>query len=336
MALTFIYVLISDETDIYYEQCYISAMSLRENNKISKIVILTDSVTERNLSGDYRGQIRDVVDEIKVVDIPDIYTKVQRSRYIKTSIRDRIDGDFIYIDTDTIIARFLDAPENISLGFVHEPSNEALENSRMLDAKCLGWNYTKEDNEGFVNSGVCYCRETHETRLFFKTWHELWKECVSKGINRDQPSLNQTRICMRNIVQTLDPEWNVFVGRSNIINLNTFINAKILHLIGEKRTSKENIAYFPVRIWHDLKNDLKISIDTLQIIQAPLKHTANALILPSQAASGRIVLSNEFHVMRRLYEQNKSVYFVLTRPFIIINKFMIFIKRIGFYKKSFD
>ena len=44
-----------------------------------------------------------VSDEKAVVNVPEHYNKVQTSRYLKTSLRQTVEGDFLFIDSDTII-----------------------------------------------------------------------------------------------------------------------------------------------------------------------------------------------------------------------------------------
>ena len=70
--LTAVYVLISNDKDLYYEQALLSAYSLRLHNKDLKVVILVDNATDISLTGK-RAEIRKYVDEVKVVDVPKEY-----------------------------------------------------------------------------------------------------------------------------------------------------------------------------------------------------------------------------------------------------------------------
>lgn len=101
--MKYLYVIISDLQDIYFEQAYISILSLKESNPNAFISILTDSETKKNIDESSRSSINNFVDEFIVVNIPSSFSKKHKSSWLKTSMRSYISGDFLFIDSDTII-----------------------------------------------------------------------------------------------------------------------------------------------------------------------------------------------------------------------------------------
>ena len=64
--MNFAYVLVSDSSDIYYEQFLVSLISLKHWNPDANVLVVIDDVTEKNLV-DLRSRHLKYVDEIKVV-----------------------------------------------------------------------------------------------------------------------------------------------------------------------------------------------------------------------------------------------------------------------------
>ena len=95
MGTKFLYILVSQGKDIFYEQTLVSVLSLRYHNPDAFISLLVDDGTDKNLV-DFRGQIKDLVNEYKVVEYPKETSNKVRSRLLKTNMRNLIDGDFLY------------------------------------------------------------------------------------------------------------------------------------------------------------------------------------------------------------------------------------------------
>ncbi|GHT86405.1 hypothetical protein FACS1894137_11940 [Spirochaetia bacterium] len=117
--MKYVYVLVSDESDYYFEQALMSITSLKMQMPAGFVVLLIDDITEKTLSGK-RRDILELVDELKVVEIESKFNKKARSRWLKTTMREHIQGDFLYIDCDTVIAEDLSdiAKLDIELGGV--------------------------------------------------------------------------------------------------------------------------------------------------------------------------------------------------------------------------
>lgn len=193
--MKYLYVIISDLQDIYFEQAYISILSLKESNPNAFISILTDSETKKNIDESSRSSINNFVDEFIVVNIPSSFSKKHKSSWLKTSMRSYISGDFLFIDSDTIILNKID--ESLFCGYLigavpdlHRKFSEHI-NRDKLNAlfKELGFVF---NNENYYNSGVLFVKDCPETTSFFKLWHMNWLK------NKDMCKYDQPLLAMTN------------------------------------------------------------------------------------------------------------------------------------------
>lgn len=232
MNTKIVYVLTSTTEDIYLEQAIFSIYSLRKT-AINKphIVLLTDSNTKNSFI-ENRAIINDLVDEFVIVDAPPKYTSKMVSRMLKTNMRKHINGDFLYIDTDTLILKPLDEIENytndiMAVCDLHagKLSNSPSKNLCCHDAKILGWALDLE--RCFFNGGVFYVKDNKITHDFFNRWNENWEKCLKKGISTDQSSLAKTNAEFNYIIRPLPNEWNC-MGQYGVRYIN---DAKIFHYL---------------------------------------------------------------------------------------------------------
>jgi hypothetical protein len=227
--MNYVYVLTCSRNDFFYEQFYLSAVSLRLFNPDAYIILLTDQKTKNSLV-EKRSEYEKVVSEIKILPVPSGYTQKEASRWIKTSIRRHVSGDFLYIDCDTIIAEKLDFvfPSSMSVGAVldtHVPlSTHHLRDIFRNDNKRLGFSIEKTDK--YFNGGLIYCRNCAEGKEFFEKWHNLWIKTRDMGHSQDMPALNRANYESDNIITELDGSWNCQISHNGLVYLH---NAKIIH-----------------------------------------------------------------------------------------------------------
>jgi hypothetical protein len=186
---------------------------------------------------DKRRNILELIDELKVLEIESKFNKKARSRWLKTSMRHHIEDDFVFIDTDTIIAEDLSSLDNmdINMGAVLNEHTylSVLKNNnpvyfdeiQELD-KRLGFTSTINTNTYF-NSGFLYCRDHSICHDFFYKWHQLWNQCYEHGSVTDQQSYNQTNYILGNVITELGGEWNNQILADGGIRF--LHNAKIIH-----------------------------------------------------------------------------------------------------------
>lgn len=119
MKTKVVYVITSTEEDFYLEETLISVYSLKKKSPSIIIELVVDTKTDMTLTGK-RATLLDYVDKKIVVNVPEKYNKVQTSRYLKTSVREYVDGDFLFVDSDTIITDSLEGIDhfNCDIGMV--------------------------------------------------------------------------------------------------------------------------------------------------------------------------------------------------------------------------
>ena len=207
-----IYVLVSTPNDIYLEQAYISMYSLRYYMPEVHITLLTDRLTADSFIGVRKEEIK-YVDELVVVDLDGkIMTAQKRSRQLKTSVRNRIDGDFLFVDCDTIITRPLDDIDKVDsmiaacrdthVDFAHNPYRDMA----LRHGKLVGWPI--EGERDYFNSGVIFVKDTPETHEFYRRWNENLNLGYPKQVFMDQPSFAKTNYEMGHVIQHLPDVWN--------------------------------------------------------------------------------------------------------------------------------
>ena len=97
MQTKIVYTLVSDESDTYLEQALLSVYSLRLHNPQAIVELIVDQFTSKTIV-DKRSEIRKFITDLITVDVPEDYTKVQKSRYLKTNLRQFVKGDYLFID----------------------------------------------------------------------------------------------------------------------------------------------------------------------------------------------------------------------------------------------
>jgi hypothetical protein len=240
--IKYLYVLVSDEADYYLEQALLSITSLKMRMPNAFVSLLIDDKTESTLTGKRRNLI-DLIDELKVIEIDRKFNKKARSRWLKTSMRNHIEGDFLYIDCDTIIADDLADIVNLDVNI-----GAVLDWHRYLDSNppYKTWIQKRDRKVGFVssfqsnthfNSGIIFCKDVPIVHDFFNEWHRLWLLCAEKGFTEDQISFNQADFSFDSIIREFDGIWNcqiyydgaiIYLSDSKIIHCqNSGFNEKI-------------------------------------------------------------------------------------------------------------
>lgn len=229
----YLFVLTSSPKDFFCEQTLVAIASLRVHNPGAFVTVLTDDRTAATLTGN-RAALKDAVDELKVLDLDENLSPMLRSRYLKTVMRNVVDGDFLYMDSDIAIVGDLSIPEEWRGGIYavldfHTNLSKAINRKKILNnAKMLG--FSPILNDEIFNGGVMFASDTPECRKFFETWHELWKYCVSKNFPYDMASLAESNYKFNYITQKMPGEWNcqLAYGRQFIPN------GKVLHFFGSR------------------------------------------------------------------------------------------------------
>lgn len=237
MKTKIVYTLVGSVGDVYLGQAIISAYTVRKSNPGAQIVIVTDETTGSAINS--AVVIRNYFDEVVVVKVPEGLTKMQASRYIKTTLRKHLSGDYLYIDTDTVVIADLSDCDNITADVAavvdrhaHVEQHPTL-NGVIKDLRTVG--LAVEDLQGkYFNSGVMYVKDSELANKFYDCWHCLWDAARKLGHNIDQPPLAKANKDCGYIVQEMPGEWNCQMV-DNFINI--MDNAKVLHYFASHRRS---------------------------------------------------------------------------------------------------
>lgn len=236
-----VYILTSDRTDLYYEQTLLSACSLRFYNPDATIIVVADHLTYSSLEASRSG-LDKYVNHIISVQAPEYLCKMHRSRFLKTNLRDLVDGDYLFIDSDTIICDSLGGIDSYKceMGAVADTNDtHPLLHDQTVISRCEAAGFNNLEGQPYFNSGVMFVKDTPNTHLFYKRWIENWKSSVVKGIAYDQPALCQTNVQLGKPIQELPGIWNCQFKMGGYPYLR---NAKIIHYYsnnGESRLSPQ-------------------------------------------------------------------------------------------------
>ena len=209
MQTKIVYVLSSDDKDIFVEQLILSSYSLKLHNPTCHAVIVVDDTTEKNLVGE-RMRIMDYIDERIVVETPSGLSKKEVSRYLKTTLREYIEGSYLFIDSDTIVCGPLElidqCPHDIAAVL---DTHNLIDEGKIWELAVIGHPMLKEQDKKYYNSGVMYVQDTPRSHELYKVWYQYWNEWrIRKNIIIDQPTLAKANSGMGYIIKELDGAWN--------------------------------------------------------------------------------------------------------------------------------
>lgn len=244
--MNYVYVIVSDENDFYAEQAWISSYSLKKYNPTANVIIVCDFETY-NITNNKRKILDQFADLIIPIEIPNEFSIMQKSRFLKTSLRRFIIGDFIYLDSDTIIADNLNELEQFNAEIAVVPDDWHLENpTYSITAYNKNRNpddiYQKKIDK-FYNSGVMLCRETPNVNSLFEKWHKRWlKSSINYNYNYDQTDLWIANKELNNIIVDLHKNYNCAIKNHKLV-LKNIQSSKIVHYY----SSLENFTFLYVK-----------------------------------------------------------------------------------------
>ena len=238
MQTKLVYVLTCAPEATYIEQALISIWSARYHNPDAHIVLLVDDLTNQLLVGK-RAEVLEYITEKVIIPFEDTNaTMMYRSRWIKTSVRQLIEGDFLFIDCDTVVAQSLADADDIEceIGAVldtHRPVS-AFQYSERINlvnfADACGWDFRAL--EKYYSSGVLYVKDTTNTHQFYLLWHKNYLHSSQCGVNIDQISMEKASQEMPIIFDIADT-WNTIM----FIRPQFIEEAKIIHFPSQNNNS---------------------------------------------------------------------------------------------------
>lgn len=263
MKTKIVYTCINNNAKYYGEQMLISAYSVKLYNPNANIVLITDNETDSffksNLSILYT-----YLSEVIVLNFENEISPMERSRKLKTSIRNIVKGDYLFVDTDTIITGSLSELDTLNYPIMAVKDvhvNGIIEHNfkiKILDyLRKVGWS-DFDERALYFNSGVMFVKDIPETHVFYKEWQSNWESFIKKGVVVDQIPLAKTNMKYK-LIHELDGIWNCQIMQNGI---RYFQNAKIIHYY-----TGEGIYYFNdknvyncIRKSGQLNNEIKKNI----------------------------------------------------------------------------
>ena len=214
MNTKLVYVLTCAPEATYIEQALISIWSARYHNPNAHIMLLVDDKTNELLEGQRAEVLKYISEKIVISFENTTLTPMYRSRYIKTKVRELVDGDLLFIDSDTVINHSLEEIDQLPYELAAVPESNlpiaqfhpALYQSMCENAEKIGWRYLGE--EYYFSSGVVYAKDTPKTHQLFQLWHQYWMEGLKIDVRIDQPALAKANIACGHLIQLMDNRWN--------------------------------------------------------------------------------------------------------------------------------
>lgn len=308
------YVLVSNDDDIYLEQAYVSMYSARQHNPDAVITVVTDELTERTLVGRRREQMR-YADNIIVVKTDDTLNGQRRSRLLKTSLRSHVRGDFLYIDTDTIVVRPLHDITRCTADIAYCHDSHCVDFGRnpyrpMNIAMGRAAGMPVDGEEHYFNSGVAWVRDTEAARRFYAAWHANLLRSQQRGVFMDQTSLNYTNSRLGHVIEPLADEWNVELKHG----IRFLKDARIVHYLCTNRGVTGDEQFFIMNDY-DVLNSIKQTAVIPDEVRATVSDPFRGLAAVTHCFAGRDVtfFQDEVFTFVRAEYDAPAVFALITR-----------------------
>ena len=205
---------------------WISATLVRELHPAAKIILVVDECTHESLRVP-GNRVAEAADEVVRVETG-LDDAAARSRFVKTSLRSHIEGDFLFVDVDTApiepFYELLNLPASLGAVLEHNrlPADEFMPPGIVPIFEAMDWAVPRH----YFNTGVLLMRDTSEVREFGALWHRKWQAGFQHGLGHsDQPSFNSAVFESEIQIEMLPNAYNSMV----LLNPQLFRTSKILH-----------------------------------------------------------------------------------------------------------
>lgn len=316
MKTKIVYVLTFDESNYYFEQLMLSACSARIHNPEVEIIVVTDSDSASLITG-WRKEIYKYITEVKAFELPSGLDKMLKSRWLKTNLRSLIEGDYIFLDTDTLVCDTLEDIDSYDGDIMMVREQHCLfhqkKDHKIIQKLCSQIAGRKWDAKIYFNSGVIYVKDTYNAHKFYNRWHSLWNHSCSKGIKTDQQSLAVT-IAEQPIVHELPQNYHCQLVYSSTY----FDTAKIIHYFNGKYTLKLNSPLCEENTLKEIRRSEGISEQLIETI----KSCRNSFREPTITIAGEDIIiwnSSASNLLKLLKTKYPFIYRILN----VISRFLL-------------
>jgi hypothetical protein len=230
------YVLVSQGWDRHAQMMWLSAQSLRLHEPNAWITLITDPESRLHLeqsAGQLLGAVDQVVTAESTLENPQL-----RAFHIKTLMRRCVEGDFLYLDGDTLvvnrIAGALDVDAAVAAAVDFNFDHQFFPRQLREPYTRLGWTYPLPY---YFNSGVVVMRDSAEAHEFSHEWTRRWLLLLKEGVPGDQDAFVTALFAMPIKWALLPKAFNAIVVKRNY----RFREAKILHFFGSEDEQRGTI-----------------------------------------------------------------------------------------------
>ncbi|MBR6124215.1 hypothetical protein IKQ19_11580 [Candidatus Saccharibacteria bacterium] len=299
-------------------------LSLKHVMPNASISLIVDDATDK-ITNTFFCSIKTLITEYKVISLPTEMSATAKSRYIKTSMRQYIDGNFLYVDSDTIWASPINE-EDFTFDIMGVlDGNCLLKDNPVLDyiqsvRKKTGFN---SESNYYINGGVLYSKDSEFSHNFFKKWHNYWEKSSKSGCYVDQPSLNKL------IEEEFDPQKSLLPGTYNAqitFSWDYFFNAKIIHYftysIENGKDFEEPYLLKNKEFWQKV-SQTGITAEIQEIIKNPLKAFQKGILIIGEKEA-KLTRTRLYNFIKDLYirkvRDEKSRFDLLEKMLSLITK----------------
>jgi hypothetical protein len=205
-----VFAITSQGNDFFSAMTRVAIASIRLSNPGFIVTVACDNETDMamKLKGDL---LLEEVDQWEVINTPPGNSNF-RNRFVKTSLRSIIKGQFLFLDSDILVRGNLSPIFKIDadIAGARNHSKELFKDQVWVkDQEILDKMNWQVSDKVYINGGVMFYNDTPKAYQFAETWHKKWSE-VRNSTNsyRDQPALNASLKEINPKIQILDDKYN--------------------------------------------------------------------------------------------------------------------------------
>lgn len=238
MKTKIVYIITSNGKDHYVEQALMSIWSCKHYNPDAKITVVADKDSQKFVEK-YK-EFNELVSEFIYKEFESNVSKMVCSRILKTTLRNIISGDFLFVDTDTIFCDSIGEIDNLNFNIalvedLHFPNLKSSPFKETICNKFFSFYKTSPKLDlTYFNSGVIFAKDTKINKEFYQQWNKNWNIIKESGYYFDQLPLLRTVMEYPNLIHKLDPRLNAQIFAS----IKYLSKGKILHFFNYNKTSK--------------------------------------------------------------------------------------------------
>jgi len=205
-----------DDDPVFADLVAISASCVRRIYPTCRITILTDDDSWKNIAR-ARRRLSDIASKIRSVGKIEGSPRL-RSRFVKTQARNMLEGDFLYLDADTVPVSEFAALFECEAAFAAAIDRNRVNPQGGFPAwvvpefERLGWQHP---TKLYLNSGILFWKDCKAARALGLLWHENWLRYNATVENpADQPAFNHSIDALGIEPKVMDDVFNARVGVS--------------------------------------------------------------------------------------------------------------------------